>query len=82
MFMYKYNQHLLPGMFLNMFNRNDDFHNYNTRQQFLLCEPIIKTELMRQTVRFTGVSLLNSLSSIYRCFIVEQFEFDLQVFHC
>ena len=33
-FMYKYNQHLLPGIFLNMLNRNDDFHQYNTRQQF------------------------------------------------
>ena len=58
-FMYKYNQQLLPGIFLNMFNRNDDFHQYNTRQQFFLREPIIKTELMRKTVRFTGVSLLN-----------------------
>ena len=58
-FMYKYNQHLLPGIFLNMFHRSDDFHQYNTRQQFFLHEPIIKTELMRKTVRFTGVSLLN-----------------------
>ena len=58
-FMYKYNQQLLPGMFLNMFHRNDDFHHYNTRQQFFLREPIIKTELMRQTVRFTGVSFIS-----------------------
>ena len=46
---YKYNQHLLPGIFLNMFHRNDDFHQYNTRQQFFLREPIIKTEHMRKT---------------------------------
>ena len=57
-FMYKYNQHLLPGIFLNMFHRNDDFHQHNTKQ-FVLREPIIKTELMYKTVRFTGVSLLN-----------------------
>ena len=58
-FMYKYNQHLIRGMFLNLFNRNDDFHQYNTRDNSFLREPIIKTELMRKTVRFTGVSLLN-----------------------
>ena len=59
-FMYKYVQQLLPNVFLDMFCRSYEVHQYNTRYLDLFREPSFKTDLRRRTIRYTGVHLYNS----------------------
>ena len=55
LFMFRYNSHKLPPIFDNMFSKNSDVHNYNTRQSSLLHVPLPKTNLTKMSVAYAGV---------------------------
>ena len=59
-FMYKCVQQLLPNVFLDIFCRSYEVHQYNTRYLDLFRESSFKTELLRRTIKYTRVRLYNS----------------------
>ena len=54
-FMFKCYHHLLPIIFDNMFIRNEEVHNYQTRFKTHLRVPAAKLLCLRQSVRVKGV---------------------------
>ena len=44
------------------FNVNADFQNYNTRHASLFWLPLTCTNLMKRTLRYTGVKIWNRIS--------------------
>ena len=64
LFMYKYNQNLLPrlAIFNIMFVKNKDIHEYNTRQSDNL--HVTRGKFVSyKTVRHTGIHIWNNISS-------------------
>ena len=55
MFMFKCYRYYLPAIFDNMFVRNEDIHNYETRSKSQFCVPSAKLLCLRQSVRVKGV---------------------------
>ena len=62
--MYKYHHGLLPQI-LDIFERNQDVHHYNTRQANLLHVPIFKTELGKRSYHYQAVKIWNEIYSTF-----------------
>lgn len=58
-FVYKFNNNLLPSIFWGFFEYNYNIHNHNTRQIKLLHAPIAQSEQRKRTIRFAGVHANN-----------------------
>ena len=71
LFMFKWNNCLLPTIFRDSFTRNSTIHEYNTRQHDLLHVPICNYDIRKRAVRFTGVRIMNYLHREidYKCSI-------------
>lgn len=59
---YKYSNNLLPKHFNSYFEKNADFHNYNTRHAENFMTSIHRISLYEQSIRFRGPHLWNRLS--------------------
>ena len=57
--MYKNNNDQIPKVVSNLFKRNSEIHNKDTRQSNLLHTPLIKTPQLSKTIRKTGVAIFN-----------------------
>ena len=62
-FMYQLAQETLPQNILDLFRRNQDVHNYPTRQSSLYHLPLTRTLCRQRTFLYQGPQLWNSLSS-------------------
>ena len=60
-FMYKYNNNLLPYIFKEFFIKNYEIHDYPTRQHDKFHIPKAKTSFVKKTLRYVGVSLWNKI---------------------
>ena len=60
-FMFKYENNLLPNIFNNLFSCNKDFHNYNTRNQNKIRHPKIKTKLAERFIMNMGPKFWNQI---------------------
>ena len=60
-FVYKCLKNLVPDYLCNYFDRNLNYHNYNTRRKRDLHLPQPKRNLGKRTFRYSGVILFNSL---------------------
>ena len=72
--MFKYSLINLPSPIRTMFIRNNEIHNYNTRNKTTLHVPIGTTETTYATFRFHGIYIWNLISEriptdvSYSCF--------------
>ena len=64
--MYLFYKKELPMVFNSIFIKNNEIHQYPTRQTNLLHIPRIRTALTQSTFIYTGPKLWNSLSSDIR----------------
>ncbi len=63
-FFYKYKNNMLPSYLLDMpFNQNTSVHEYNTRQQQNIHQPLAKHEFAKKCIRFHLPHIINSTSS-------------------
>ena len=62
LFMYKYINNMLPDVFNDLFIRNSDCHNYQTRQGNTLYVSRFKTLHMSKTLRIVGVKIWNNIT--------------------
>ena len=62
-FMYKYQNRLLPSIFLDLFQTSSQIHNYNTRSATSLRPHKCRTNIKQFTVLFQGPKIWNALSS-------------------
>ena len=60
-FMYKFNNNLLPDIFSDFFQRNTAFHSYPTRNANKLRAPLLKTAAASKFIKKTGVGFWNEL---------------------
>jgi len=60
-FMFKYCNDELPNLFANMFQKNSGIHTHNTRQQNHFHLPKFKNNMLKNSVRYQGVTLWNGL---------------------
>ncbi len=65
-FMYKYQNNLLPINFANSFLRTDQVHNYNTRASRLFYVPSCQTNIRKFTVNYQGPCFYNSIDADIR----------------
>ena len=63
-FMYKFNQGLLPKIFNDMFVRNAVIHEHYTRQSLNLHVPLGKSATLVRSIKFRGLFLWNNLKSV------------------
>ena len=56
-FMFSYTHSLLPPPFLHLFNRNNNFHNYNTRTASNYRPHICRTDIKQFTILYQGPKL-------------------------
>ena len=63
MFMFKFFKGSLPNIFNQMFTRNEDLHNYFTRQSNKLHVPVSKLSAVYRTMKYKGVSFWNVMST-------------------
>ena len=61
MFMYKYSLGLVPMPIQTLFAKNDQFHNYNTRQSGSLHSSLGRDEAIYRTFSFHGINIWNYL---------------------
>mgnify|MGYP000896791022 FL=1 len=61
LFMYRYNNSILPASFISMFLKNNAIHSYSTRQAANLHLFNPRTVLAHKSVRHTGPDVWNSL---------------------
>jgi hypothetical protein len=66
MFMFSYNNDLLPDPFRNFFQPVNRIHQYNTRNSGLLYIPFCRTNIRRFSVFYQGLKFFNKLSSDIR----------------
>ena len=59
LFMFRFHPRKLPVIFDDMFTRNDDIHSHDTRQKLHLHVPLPKTNLVKMSVCYTGVTWWN-----------------------
>ena len=57
--MFKNNNKQIPEVVSNLFTRNDEIHNKDTRQSKFFHTPLIKTPYLSKTCRKTGVAIFN-----------------------
>ena len=62
-FMYKYQNRLLPSIFLDLFQTSSQIHNYNTRSATSLRPPKCRTNIKQFTLLFQGPKKWNALPS-------------------
>jgi hypothetical protein len=62
-FMFKYHHQMMPPTLDNLFTKNQQIHQYNTRGASRLRPPKIKTCLAEKFITTTGVRIWNSLST-------------------
>ena len=62
LFVYKFHNGILPGVFDHFYCTNSSFHNFNTRNRYTLTNPYSRTVLNKNQIRGTGVNLWNSLN--------------------
>ena len=62
-FMYKYQNRLLPSIFLDLFQSSSQIHNYNTRSASSLRPHKCRTNIKQLTVLFQGPKIWNALPS-------------------
>ena len=62
MFMFKYIRHDLPDIFENMFIKNQNVHNYSTRQESMFHIPVIRTNTRKMSVPYQGALIWNEIS--------------------
>ena len=60
-FMYKFNNHMLPNIFSNLFTTNASVHNYNTRQRYNIHQTHPEIAAFSKSIRHTGPILWNTL---------------------
>ena len=60
-FMYKYQNRLLPSIFLELFQTSSQIHKYNTRSSSDLRPHKCRTNIMQFTVLFQGSKIWNAL---------------------
>ena len=60
-FMYNLNKGDVPACFNNMFTANNNTHRYNTRFGNNLCVPKHNTNIIKQTLKFTGTKVWNEI---------------------
>ena len=60
-FMYKYQNRLLPSIFLELFRTSSQIHNYNTRSASDLHPHKCRTNIMQFKVLFQGPKIWNAL---------------------
>ena len=61
--MFKFFKGSLPNIFNQMFTRNEDLHNYFTRQSNKLHVPVSKLSAVYRTMKYKGVSFWNVMST-------------------
>ena len=59
LFMFRFHTRKLPVIFDDMFTRNVDIHSHGTRQKLHLHVPLPKTNLVKMSVCYTGVTRWN-----------------------
>ena len=67
MFMFKFENGILPITFNEMFRRNIDVHNYPTRQRNILNVPKVRLTMYQKTIKYMGVRLWNYIIDNVRC---------------
>jgi hypothetical protein len=63
-FMYKYSHHIMPTSLDNLFLKNNEVHQYNTRGANKLRNPKIRTRLAENFITNSGVKVWNNISQI------------------
>ena len=66
MFMYRYNNNVLPVSFCSMFQRNNEVHSYHTRQSTKMHLSNPRTMLAHKSVRHSGPDVWNSIPAEMR----------------
>ena len=80
-FMYSYNHRILPEAFLNLFQKHNEIHNYNTRNARKIILPLCRTNIRRFSVIYQAPRLFNSLPvEIVSCFTLKSFSNKLKKF--
>ena len=59
LFMYKFNNRMLPEVFIDFFVKNRNVHSVNTRIQCLYRPPLIHTDPCARSIRVSGVRIFN-----------------------
>ena len=81
LFMYKYHNKMLPKAFNDMFILNSSIHSYGTRQLHHYNLPYCRTNLTKQTIKFTGPAIWNSLpDSFHRIPMFNSFKMSVKRF--
>ena len=62
LFMYNYFNGLLPPLFTNLFSKNMDYHQYNTRDSAKIRLPFLRYETSRRSLLYAGPKHWNSLN--------------------
>ena len=79
-FMFKYNNNLLPSVFKNFFNSVSDIHNYRTRSatknNFHIPKP--NTNYGKSNIRFKGAKTWNAIEESLRG--VESLKYNLNMY--
>ena len=60
-FMFQYHNGLLPSPFLNIFLKNSDIHQYNTRSSHCYRSHTCRTNIKQFTILYNGPKIWNSL---------------------
>jgi len=63
---YQFLQNQLPGALTDVFKKNDQIHDHNTRLSKRLHKPLSKTNVRKFTVANKGVDIYNSLTDDIR----------------
>ena len=80
-FMYSYNHRILPEAFLNLFQKHNEIHNYNTRNARKIILPLCRTNIRQFSVIYQAPRLFNSLPvEIASCFTLKSFSNKLKKF--
>jgi len=65
-FMYKYNQNLLPSGYCNKYSKIETRHCYNTRQKDLYCHALLCTNRYKTSLSYKGPKTWNALPECLR----------------
>ena len=61
--MFKYSKDLVPLPIVELFARNYEFHNHNTRQSHLLHTAVGRNKAIYKTFTFHGIRIWNDIST-------------------
>ena len=70
-FMYKFRHRKLPEFFNDMFDYNSSIHDHDTRLSSELHVPLVRTNLTKMSIRYSGVIIWNKMARLtsYQCTI-------------